>query len=288
MSKLIRSACGEKSSLSIFESCREHVKVATGTPALGETTLLRGTIARYRSKRQVKDFLFTAADRKANGAASILAALSGQGGAAVAGLNAMNVREEADFVEFELNGEPVKGWITSSPFKDGDHVEILAVYGENGWNVLGILRDDLVMALHPCCSRGRYAHFKASVRWWLIIYAMVMTGGCVIVSLTLWAIEGATAAENLSFLASYIGVGGGCYLFFTGLVAANQSRKYMPSVRLAESIFAGFGWKNVKSIDLPAITKKYRLPGEGLAMGMLYFRCGKDSLDERLAGASKL
>ena len=131
------------------------------TSTLGTTTLLRGTIVNYQKKRQLKDFVYTAADRKATGAAAILAALSGQGGAAVAGLNAMNVREEADFVEFELNGESVKGWLTYSPFKEGDPIEILAAREGNGWNVFGILRDDYVLALHPRCSRGRYAHFKA-------------------------------------------------------------------------------------------------------------------------------
>ena len=80
----------------------------------------------------------------------------------------------------------------------------------------------------------------------------------------------------------------GSIFFISGLIAFNQSRKFMPSVRLAESIFAGFGWKNVKSIDLPAITKKYKAAGEGLEVGMLYFRCGKDSLDERLGGTPRL
>ena len=131
------------------------------TSTLGTTTLLRGTIVNYQKKRQLKDFVYTAADRKATGAAAILTALTGQGAAAVAGLNAMNVREEADFVEFELNGESVKGWLTYSPFKEGDSVEILSVREESVWNVFGILRDDYVLALHPRCSRGRYAHFKA-------------------------------------------------------------------------------------------------------------------------------
>ena len=78
------------------------------------------------------------------------------------------------------------------------------------------------------------------------------------------------------------------FLAITGLIAFNVACKFMPAVRLAESIFAGFGWKNAKSIDLPAITKKYKVAGEGLEVGMLYFRCGKVSLDERLTGAPRL
>jgi hypothetical protein len=258
------------------------------TSTLGTTTLLRGTIANYRRKRQLKDFVYSATDRKATGAAAILAALTGQGGAAVAGLNAMNVREEADFVEFELNGEPVKGWLTFSPFKEGDHVEILAVREESGWSVLGIVRDDCVVALHPCCSLGRYAHFKASVKWWLIISSGILTAGSLMMALIITFSDGYRALANLSFWRMYLGGTGSAFFALAGLIAANQSRKFMPSVCLAEGIFAGLGWKNVKSIDLPAITKKYRLPGEGLATGMLYFRCGKDSLDERLTPTSRI
>ena len=258
------------------------------TSTLGTTTLLRGTIVNYQKKRQLKDFVYTAADRKATGAAAILAALSGQGGAAVAGLNAMNVREEADFVEFELNGEPVKGWLTYSPFKEGDPIEILAAREGNGWNVFGILRDDCIVALHPGCSRGRYAHFKASVRWWLIISSAILTAGSLMMVLIITSSDGYRALANLSFWAMYLGGTGGVFFALSGLIAFNQSRKFMPAVRFAESIFAGFGWKNVKSIDLPAITKKYKVAGEGLEVGMLYFRCGKDSLDERLTGTPRI
>ena len=57
-----------------------------------------------------------------------------------------------------------------------------------------------------------------------------------------------------------------------GLIAFNISRKFMGFVRLAEGIFSGFGWKNVKNIDLPAITKKNKKPGDPRALGILYFR----------------
>jgi hypothetical protein len=67
-------------------------------------------------------------------------------------------------------------------------------------------------------------------------------------------------------------VGGAMGAAVFGLIAFNISRKFMRSVRLAERIFHGFGWKNVKSIDLPAVTKKSKQPGEPGALGILYFR----------------
>ncbi len=46
----------------------------------------------------------------------------------------------------------------------------------------------------------------------------------------------------------------------------------MGFVFLAEGVFEGFGWKDVKNIDLPAITKKGKKPDEPGALGVLYFR----------------
>jgi hypothetical protein len=248
--------CGKAGS-PIFEGSQlEKTMAAMSTSPSAGTCPLRGTISGYRKKREMKDLLIPSADRGATGAAAILAALAGQGGAAVAGMNATNVREESDFVEFELNGEPVKGWLTYSPFKEGDHVEILAVREESEWNAFGILRDDYVVALHPCCSRGRHAHFKASMRWWLIISTIMLIAGSVVLALVVSFDDGYRTLADPSLWALFLGGSGGGFFLIGGLLAANQSRNFMPAVRLTESIFARFGWKNVKSIDLPAITKK--------------------------------
>jgi hypothetical protein len=224
------------------------------TPLSDASFLLHGTIKNYRRRREIKDFLITPVDRKVTGAATLLAALAGQGGMAIAGLSAMNIREEADFVEFELNGKSVKGWLTYSPFKEGDTAEVFAVRDGIEWNVFGILRDDYVVALHPCCSRGRYAHFKASMRWWLIISTILLMAGSVVLALVVIFDDGYKALADPSLWTLFWGGSGGGFFLISGLIAANQSRKFMPAVRLAESIFSGFGWKNVKSIDLPAIT----------------------------------
>ncbi len=57
-----------------------------------------------------------------------------------------------------------------------------------------------------------------------------------------------------------------------GFITYRVARKMMGFVRLAEGIFEGFGWKDVKNIDLPAITKKNKKPGDPAALGILYFR----------------
>ena len=60
----------------------------------------------------------------------------------------------------------------------------------------------------------------------------------------------------------------GITLFFTLRI----SNKLMGFVHLAEGIFEGFGWKDAKNIDLPAITKRGKKPGDPGALGILYFR----------------
>ncbi|PTQ90559.1 hypothetical protein C8K18_1331 [Paraburkholderia sp. GV068] len=66
--------------------------------------------------------------------------------------------------------------------------------------------------------------------------------------------------------------GGLGILAILGAIAYRMSRKFMGFVGLAEGIFQAFGWKNVRDIDLPAITKKSKTSGEPGALGILYFR----------------
>lgn len=67
----------------------------------------------------------------------------------------------------------------------------------------------------------------------------------------------------------WVGLG---ILAILGVIAFRISRKSMGFVSLAEGIFQGFGWKNVKDIDLPAIFRKSKAPGDPGALGILYFR----------------
>ena len=78
----------------------------------GKTQLLRGLIQNLRKKRCRRDFVFTASDRTNMGATAIAASVAGLGGVAAGlGAMAMDTTEEADLLEFELDGEPVKAWI---------------------------------------------------------------------------------------------------------------------------------------------------------------------------------
>ncbi|WP_176096852.1 putative type VI secretion system effector [Burkholderia cepacia] len=232
--------------------------------------LLRGRIGNLRKSRCSQDFSFTDADRAKMGATAIAAGLVGLGGVAVGlGGMAMDTTEEADLIEFELDGKPVKAWVWWSVFSEGDEVEVVAERWGETWQAFGVRRlSDKIVALHPHCSRGRFAHYRASFKWGGVFFAAAMITAYFIIA-CFAVFKGGVPIENLIItcalgtLVSALGYG-----FITYRVA----RKMMGFVRLAEGIFEGFGWKDVKNIDLPAITKKGKKPGEPGALGILYFR----------------
>jgi len=235
-----------------------------------QSQLLRGRISNLRKTRCSQDFFFSDADRAKMGATAIAAGVAGLGTVAV-GLSgmAMDTTEEADLLEFDLDGKPVKAWIWWSVFSEGDDVEVVAEYWGDTWQAFGIRRvADKIVALHPHCSRGRIAHYRASIKWGGISFASLMFLGYLIIAC--FAIfKGGVSTEEL-FISGAIGT----LMTAAGFafVIYRVSRKMMGFVRLAEGIFEGFGWKDVKNIDLPAITKKNKQPGEPGALGVLYFR----------------
>lgn len=231
--------------------------------------LLRGTIRNYKKTRQTQDFMFTQTDRDRMGAASVAAAMEGLGGLAI-GLagSALDSRDPADLLEFELDGKPIRAWVWVSVFGEGDEVEVVAEPMGDVWQGYAIRRvSDHMLALHPHCSRGRYAHYRASFKWYLIGFSFVFLG-CSIINLGLQFFGNAPLEIFIDIEESILLGGGAIY----GIIAWRVARKYMGIVKLAESIFKVFGWKDVKNIDLPALTKKHKKPGDPGALGVLFFR----------------
>jgi hypothetical protein len=231
--------------------------------------LLKGRIQNLHKTRQNHDFVFSAADRTKMGAAAIGAALVGMGGMAT-GLNSMDTREIADLLEFDLDGKPVRAWVWVSVFNEGDEVEVVAEPMGDFWQGYGIRRpQDKIVALHPHCSRGRYAHYRASFRWYLKISLSLLFLSYLILFGESF-IYG-PPDDWVKFILVLLG-GGVLCMGVLGLIAFNVARKLMGFVRLAEKIFEFFGWPDVRNIDLPAITKKGEKPDDPILLGVLYFR----------------
>jgi len=236
------------------------------------TRLLKGRIHNLRKTRRNQDFFFTAADRARMGATAIAAGVAGLGGVAT-GLSgmAMDTTEEADLLEFDLDGKPVRAWVWQSVFNEGDEVEVVAEQAGTHWQGYGMHRlGDAIVALHPHCSRGRYAHYRPAFRIYLKCMIPLLIAVFAIVAYQLHSV-GVTVEELLAGLPWLIAGALASSLIFGG-IAYRIARKMMGLVKLAEGIFEGFGWRNVKSIDLPAITKRNKKPGDSAALGVLYFR----------------
>lgn len=73
----------------------------------GKVSKLRGKIAALSRVRRSRNFVMEQLGGVA-GASAVSAALAGMGGAAIA-IATLDSTEKADFVEFTLDGEPVRG-----------------------------------------------------------------------------------------------------------------------------------------------------------------------------------
>ncbi|WP_081084369.1 putative type VI secretion system effector [Burkholderia territorii] len=241
---------------------------ATGTLP---TRLLKGRIHNMRKTRRNQDFCFTATDRAKMGATAIAAGLAGLGGIAT-GLSgmAMDTTEEADLLEFDLDGCPVRAWVWQSIFNEGDDVEVVAEQVGKVWQGYGIFRpNDQIVALHPHCSRGRYAHYRAS----FLLYVKFVLPLLLVFLMLFFAGGYFMYGADFDWAGAASGIFIGCVLgsLIYGTIAFRISKKFKGFVRLAEGIFEAFGWRDVKNIDLPAITKKGKKAGDPAALGVLYF-----------------
>jgi hypothetical protein len=241
------------------------------------TRILRGRIENLSCARKSHNFAFDDRDRARMGIAAIGAALTVSGGLAV-GLSqvSMDTTEEADLLEFDIEGKHVRAWVWVSVFADGDEVEVVAEAVGDAWYGYGIRRlSDSIVALHPHCSSGTYGHIASLVKWWLVITTSVILMFSLMIAGVEWLKESPESfMETILWGLSTSSIVG--YPVFA-LLAISVSRRYMPFVRLAEGIFAAFGWKHPKRIDLPRHTKKNKKPGDHPYLGYFFFRYGEPS-----------
>lgn len=223
---------------------------------------LRGTIRNLKVTRDTASFVFTESDQTKMGVIAIAAAIAGMGGQAMSSTaNASAMEEEADFLEFDLDGKPVKGWVWRNPFREGDLVEVAAEDAGNQWEAYGLLRPrDKTIALYPHCSRGRGSHSTNATTWWLISgfsFSLLV--------LLLGLSAGASIGKELLFV--FFGV-----MAFFALMTWSLTRKWMPFVRLAEKVFRALDLPDPSNIDLVKSSKAQRKADDPGEFGTFYFR----------------
>ena len=233
----------------------------------GEARKLSGVIRNLKVTRDSASFVFTRNDQVKMGVVAIAAAVAGLGGPAIAtASNASAVEEDADFLEFELDGQVVKGWVwRTPPFRNGDVVDVAAQFVGNHWEAYGIARpSDRTIALYPHCSRGRLRHFVNALKWW------ILGGGGFVLFIgvpLLYSGVGNRLFEIKEYWGGLVGV----FVFF-GVMTFSLSLKWFPFVRVAEKSFRVLGLRKPAMIDLVKSSKEQRKPEDPGEFGTFYFR----------------
>ena len=119
-----------------------------------------GILTDLKCKRDEASFVFSDSTKNGAGVVAIAAGLVGTL-AETATTATSGMVEEADYIEFTLQGCAVKGWVWRSPFDNGDEVEVVAKWQHDHFEAYAVARPaDRVVALYPHCSRGRKPHWS--------------------------------------------------------------------------------------------------------------------------------
>jgi hypothetical protein len=223
---------------------------------------LAGTIRNLKVTRASASFVFTESDQTKMGVIAIAAAIAGLGGQAMAtASNASSMEEEADYLDFDLDGQHVKGWVWRNPFRESDAVNVAAERLGGHWEAYGVERtSDRTVALYPHCSRGRAPHIRNAIKWWLL-----GGGAFVLCALGLGTSLGAVVGKEFSWIAI-------AAMAFFALMTFSLTRKWMPFVRLAEKVFRALELPNPSNIDLVKSSSKQRTADDPGEFGTFYFR----------------
>lgn len=237
---------------------------------------LSGRVRNLLRRRVNEDFVLgEIGGRVGTDATAIGLAATGMTGAAM-NVASIDSHEDADYVEFELDGCRVKGWFWRFPFSEGDALEVAAEAsrgardGPPQWLAYGARRpSDGIVAVHPHCHQGTVAHRRASLRFYAgFAFACYLVGVCFSVGFALFGDDPERWANLPGFLALQAGVMAALY----GVLGFLATRKLAVFPRLAEAIFRAFGWPDPARIDLRKRSRDKRGEKEASDYGYFFFR----------------
>jgi hypothetical protein len=234
-------------------------------PQVNELIKLSGKIKNYQARRASASFVFSEENQNQLGVIAIAAALAEMGGQAASTVAAASDTEEvAEYVEFNLDEQTLKGWIWRSPFREGDDVAVAAQWQLDHYELFGIARPrDRMIALYPHCSRAKVRHVKNAIKWWAI---------CTIIFFSFMAILAllVIGKELLQEPAFYWG--NGFIAIFFILMFTSLARQFMPFVRVAQKVFVALDLPDAKNIDLVKSSQQQRTKKDPPEFGTFYFR----------------
>jgi hypothetical protein len=232
--------------------------------------LLKGVISGLNRSRRSHDFVLTEVQHQQIGVTALAASVMGMSATGI-GLIGMagNADEEADWVEFELDGKQVKGWLWMMPMRNGDTVEVVAEPTKNNsYIAYAVKRDgDDLLAVYPHATAGRKAHYRKSAKVWM--WCSFVT--YLILPLLFVMQRGLGILRNPDMQLCLLIVFAS-WALISAVMAFRFSRKLMGFVRIAELIFKTFGWPDIESIDLRKTSNENRRENKLSNFGNFYFR----------------
>ncbi|KVV57907.1 hypothetical protein WT27_23530 [Burkholderia territorii] len=230
--------------------------------------VLRGTISKLKCRRRQQDFVLSEAQHAYIQATAVGAAVAGMGASAIGLIqSSANSEEEADWVEFELDGKQIEGWLWKMPMKDGDEVEIVAESRpRDRYFAYSVRRvSDDVVAVYPHATRGRSALYH-----WLMKFMSITWVFCsgIVTALMFRDHEGVDLSVHLLVMSV-------AWIFSLIVFWILFHRVYIKMrhfARLAEVIFSCYGWRDVGRINLVRSSKQMKPQNRDLEYGIHYFR----------------
>ncbi|VWB35705.1 putative type VI secretion system effector [Burkholderia lata] len=229
---------------------------------------LQGTISKLKCRRRQQDFVLSEAQHAYMQATAAGAALAGMGASAIGLIqSSANSEEEADWVEFELDGKQIEGWLWKMPMKDGDEVEIVAELRQRDRYFAYSVRrvSDDVVAVYPHATRGRSALYRWLMKIMLGLYLPIFGLLCILLFRDADGVERTT-------LVIFLGVTGAAGLMIFWILFHRAYLKMRHFARLAEIIFSCYGWNDVRRINLVRSSKQMKLEKRDIEYGIHYFR----------------
>jgi hypothetical protein len=236
-------------------------------------TKLCGRISNLKVTRASANFFFTESDQAGMGMLAVGAGPVGVSGQAIGmAIYSTDLEEEADYLEFDIDGQPVKGWVWRNPFKDGDEVEVASEWNGQFYESFGITRPkDKIIALYPHCSRGRNSHRRNGWKWWFTgTTAMIILVAVFFFIAGLFKAE--SLSENIELLKFGMGVVISTFYPIAAIMTYSLLNKWIDFVYAAEKVFLVLGWDNIRDVDLPKRSQETKTGNEEYGYGTFFFR----------------
>ncbi|WP_253045531.1 hypothetical protein [Paraburkholderia fungorum] len=218
---------------------------------------MSGKVSSLRYSLEERQSKAGESERNATLLSPILLALSGNGGLAVGNM-AVNygmsiAKGKAYWVEFEVDGRTLKGWLGGVYFKDGDVVDVV-VEGNESLLAVNSFDERVIAILPPCGSSPR-----------MIYKYMRYTFIGILLFLLLFLGVGFFFAAAREDLAALISIALPCAISVALFVAIGANWRELLHALRTRKILTALELPEADSLNLP--TRSYELLGKGKIQG---------------------